>query len=473
MPQPARINRDWSATVRGDASLDIEVSDNPTDAFARALHRSGLLRLEIGLAAFLGLSALAGGVSVLYLPTAMLDGGPFSSFAFPAIALFAIGLLAASGAVLLVRRNHWGIFLAIAAGVGIVIFEAVEVWVISLGSWLSLLGIQPTFDLPPAARAPFSSSLWLQPLYAAVGLALIITGAYLVPAPAPRVRGSWMPPSLVALAAGITAAVVFGPIGLGAIQWRVSADLLHQIIGADAAMLLLVVPSALAAAWLWRLDARLATPLALGVGLVTLYYAVADVVGADYTRYSGNNERVFLLFLGLIVLSWMTAARAWAALDMVPPVPDLLLARGFAAVLLAAGGLLLVAWLGQLIPIALTGTVPPEYLESPNAFWIVRIVDLGFIVPASLWTAIGLWRGRPAAHRAAYGLVAFMTLQGAEVLAIGGVMLASSDPAASLPFVIVLAPIVVACAAFTALLFRSYAEGRGHGARLVLQFEAR
>ena len=45
----------------------------------------------------------------------------------------------------------------------------------------------------------------------------------------------------------------------------------------------------------------------LGVGLASLYYAVADVLGPEYLRYSDNIERFFLLFLALIILSWTIA----------------------------------------------------------------------------------------------------------------------------------------------------------------------
>jgi hypothetical protein len=145
---------------------------------------------------------------------------------------------------------------------------------------------------------------------------------------------------LLLLAVALAANVLLGPLGLGLIQWRVSANGLNQTYGADGACLVLVVPAALAAAWLWRRRHRLAAPLALGVGLATLYYAIAEVLGGDYLRYPGNNERFFLLFLALIIPSWTVAARAWAALDVAPPPPPRWLVRGFGLVLLLAVGLI-------------------------------------------------------------------------------------------------------------------------------------
>jgi hypothetical protein len=265
--------------------------------------------------------------------------------------------------------------------------------------------------------------------------------------------------ALVLLAAILAANVLLGPLGLGLIAWRMSANGLNQTYGADAAILGLVVPAALAAAWLWWRGQRLAAPLALGVGLVTLYYAVAETLGGDYLRYAGNNERFFLLFLALIILGWTIAARAWMALDPAPPRPAVWLARSFAIVLVLGGGVIGFAWLAQIVAIASTGTVGPEYTDSPSAFWTIRIVDLGFLVPICLAAGFGLWRGRALAIKTAYGVATFMTLQAASVLAMGGVMLWRADPTASPALIYALTPLTLALAACTLALLRSDAGG--------------
>ena len=265
--------------------------------------------------------------------------------------------------------------------------------------------------------------------------------------------------ALILLAAALAANVLLGPLGLGLIAWRLSANGLNQTYGADAATLLLVVPAALVAAWLWWRGHRLAAPLALGAGLAALYYGIAEVLGPDYIRYPGNNERYFPLFLAVIILSWTIAARAWMALDVAPPRPPVRLARGLAVVLALAASLVGFAWTAQLLAISATGRLTPEYLDAPSAFWTIRIVDLGFLVPICLGVGVGLWRGSALAIKAAYGVVAFLTLQAAAVLAMGGVMLWRDDPAASAGFVYALAPITLALAACTLALLRSYAGG--------------
>jgi hypothetical protein len=269
-----------------------------------------------------------------------------------------------------------------------------------------------------------------------------------------------MPLALLLLASALAATVLLGPLGFGVLQWRVSAIGINQTYGADGASLLVAVPVALAASWLWRRRSRLAPPLALGVGIATLYYAVASVMGPDYTRYSGNNERFFPLLLVLIVLSWTTAARAWAALQPAPGQPPAWLRRSLSIVLVLGGVALGFAWLRQLLELTLTGTFATSaealaYTDAPSGYWIVRVVDLGFIVPISIVTGFGLWRGSAIALKATYGVTAFLVLQATSVLAMGVIMLLRQDPSATPTLLVALAPISLGLIVLTAILFAS------------------
>jgi hypothetical protein len=64
--------------------------------------------------------------------------------------------------------------------------------------------------------------------------------------------------NLLVLGGLLAANVLLGPLGIGVIQWRVSAIGVNQTYGADTASLVLVVPAALAAACLWWKRYRLA-----------------------------------------------------------------------------------------------------------------------------------------------------------------------------------------------------------------------
>lgn len=84
--------------------------------------------------AFLGLTAIAGGVAlvaeVIEPGLELLDGSPFSDYVVPGLSLTGVGVLSTVASALAWRRAGGGSVLAALAGAGIVIYEAVEVAVI-------------------------------------------------------------------------------------------------------------------------------------------------------------------------------------------------------------------------------------------------------------------------------------------------------------------------------------------------------
>lgn len=115
-------------------------------------------RALLWLLGFLGVSAVLGGLALLIdwidIPNDLLDGSPFSSYVVPSLILILVGMLAL-GAFLTVRAGHQsGAFLSSLSGGAIVIFELVEIWVIGVS--------------------------WLQFVYLAVGVALLILSVPLV-----------------------------------------------------------------------------------------------------------------------------------------------------------------------------------------------------------------------------------------------------------------------------------------------------
>jgi O-antigen/teichoic acid export membrane protein len=78
-------------------------------------------------------------------------------------------------------------------------------------------------------------------------------------------------------------------------------------------------------------------------------------------------------------------------------------------------------------PVALT-----EYTSSPTPFWMVKLMDLGIVVPAAVCTAVGLLRGANWARRAMCVLITGYTCLAIAVAAMGIMMYANADPDASL-----------------------------------------
>jgi hypothetical protein len=263
---------------------------------------------------------------------------------------------------------------------------------------------------------------------------------------------------------------VLGPLVLGAIRYHISGTMENQVVGGDVASLLVAAPAAVAAGVLWMRGHRLAPALALAPGLYSVYYAVSLILGEQYGRYPGNNERYFPLYLGLTLLGGTISARAWSELRAEElPEPGDGLRRTTAGVLTALGVLLGLAWTRSIWGVASGSNVTAEYLGDPNVYWTIKLLDTAFIIPAALATGVGLWRHHRMALRAAYGIIGFLTCQGAAVAGMAAVMELRDDPSASVPFLVLSSLGTVALAALTSRWLRLYAIGtrRASAATLV------
>ena len=74
-----------------------------------------------------------------------------------------------------------------------------------------------------------------------------------------------------------------------------------------------------------------------------------------------------------------------------------------------------------------------EYVSSPTPFWLVKLMDLGIVVPVAVATGVGLLRGVAWAIRPAYVVLTGYTCLAVSVASMGLIMYANGDPDASLP----------------------------------------
>jgi hypothetical protein len=103
------------------------------------LPRSRLARAAIGLEVFLGLGALGGGLvlvvaprgEIMPLPVSALAGSPFDTYLVPGLILFSVlGLGPLVAARLAWSRNPLAPFAAVATGIALLIWVAVEIAII-------------------------------------------------------------------------------------------------------------------------------------------------------------------------------------------------------------------------------------------------------------------------------------------------------------------------------------------------------
>jgi hypothetical protein len=238
---------------------------------------------------------------------------------------------------------------------------------------------------------------------------------------------------LLLLATAVATVAALGPLLLGVLRYRISATSVNQIIGSDAAALTVVVPVTVAVAVLAIRGHPAAPVLALAPSVFVVYTYTQLIVGNEYLRLPGNVERFFPLLLGVFILAAAIALRAWNG------VPEARLPGTSARVDRIAGVLLLViagfVVMGLHLPNYLDamrdhpGT--EQYLSSPTAFWLVKFMDLGIVVPAAIAAGVGALRRSPWARKPVYALLGAYTLIGASVAGMAITMAARHDPDSS------------------------------------------
>ena len=238
---------------------------------------------------------------------------------------------------------------------------------------------------------------------------------------------------LALLAVTMAASAILGPLVLGLLRYRTSPTTLTQLEGSDAAVLFVVVPATILTALLAARRHLAAPPLAAGIAVFTLYTYAQVIVGQEYLRLPGNVERFFPLLLAVFVLAEAVLVLGWRSLPDEPPA----LGRGLRRI--AALALFLVAVflvLGLHLRTMVLAWQDPgrmtEYVSSPTPFWLVKLMDLGIIVPAALVLGVGLWRNRAWATRPAYVLLTGYTGLAVSVGAMALLMNVRHDPDASL-----------------------------------------
>jgi hypothetical protein len=262
--------------------------------------------------------------------------------------------------------------------------------------------------------------------------------------------------ALLVLALGMAASSIVGPVGLGLMRYRTSETTLNQLLGSDAAALFVVVPIAVAGAVL-AFRRHLAAPLlGLGVGVYALYTYAQVIIGQEYLRLPGNVDRFFPLLLAIFIVAEVVVVVAWRLTPPTPPAAPTLERLAAAVLLLVAVFLvfgqhlrpMIVAWRD---PASLT-----EYASSPTPFWMVKLMDLGIVVPAAVATAVGLFKGAGWARRAMYVILTGYTCLAASVAAMAVVMYANADPDASAGLIIGFGFFALAFATLTVLLYRPF-----------------
>jgi hypothetical protein len=275
---------------------------------------------------------------------------------------------------------------------------------------------------------------------------------------------------LVALGSGMAAASLMGPLAFGFMEYRTSETTVNQLVGSDAAVLIVVFPATILAAVL-VFRSQLAGPLlGSGIGVYAIYTYAQVIIGQEYLRLPGNVEYWFPLLLAVFVLAEAGVVLSLAAIptDLPAPSPSVRKTAGISllavAVFLVVGQhlrSLLVAWTD---PAALT-----EYSSSPTPFWMVKLMDLGIIVPAAIASGIGLLLGARWALKIMYPLLTGYAFLAASVASMAVVMYTKGDPDASLTLMAAFLAFALLFAGLALMIYRPFFPGTAGSVRYRLR----
>lgn len=275
---------------------------------------------------------------------------------------------------------------------------------------------------------------------------------------------------LVALGLGMAASSLMGPLGFGFMQYRTSETTVNQLVGSDAAALFVVFPATVLAAALVFRDHAAGPLLGSGIGVYAIYTYAQVVIGQEYLRLPGNVEYWFPLLLAVFILAEAATVLSLAALPGELPSPSSGVRKTAGASLLVVALFLVV---GQHLRPLLTAWTNPaaltEYSSSPTPFWMVKLMDLGIIVPAAITSGVGLLLGAKWALKIMYPLLTGYAFLAASVASMAVVMYVKEDPDASLTLMAAFLAFALLFASLALMIYRPFFRGTDGSVRYRLQ----
>lgn len=209
----------------------------------------------------------------------------------------------------------------------------------------------------------------------------------------------------VILGLALLTAVILGPLVTDRVRFRMSSDALVQYVGAEivtviVAVLLLVSAPGWWAGWRW------VPAVAAGAAAYVIYTFATVVGGQEYTRYRGNVENAFLLYVAITALAVTLLVTSFRVLVSAGNVEGPRNATGW--VLIAIGAVVALLWLGQLAGFYRTGPTE-EYQSATALFWLIKYLDLGVVIPLAIITGVLQWSPSPGTDAAAVTILGFLT----------------------------------------------------------------
>jgi hypothetical protein len=252
----------------------------------------------------------------------------------------------------------------------------------------------------------------------------------------------------VPIVAAVAAASAAGAFTAGA-YGKETASWSAQGVGQDLANLAVVLPAFLISAYL---AVRGSLPAFLIWQGILIYLVYSYVLYAFYVHFGA----LFLVYVAALGLSFYALAGSVLSSNTVELAAHLDRGRRaghMSALLMTVGIVFTLLWLSEIVPALARGTAPPSAIEVGFPVNPIHVLDLAFLLPALVLTALLLRRRHVYGLIFAVPLATFLIAMGLAIFAMVFVMRARGVTV-SLVMPIVVAGIVVLTAYLTTAYLR-------------------
>lgn len=206
--------------------------------------------------------------------------------------------------------------------------------------------------------------------------------------------------------------------------YRDTPGLVAQAVGQDAITLVIALPALLIGAFLTSRGSQRARLIWLG-GLVYVVYTYASYA------FGIRFNPLFLIYLALLGCSTYAligglVTTDWAGIKA--GFTERTPVRAVSIFLLGIAGLFYLMWLSEAVPASLTGIPPQSVKDDGTPTNVIHVLDMAWLLPALVITAVSLWRKKPMGYALAAALLANLVFLALAILAMIVFQTRGGDP---------------------------------------------
>jgi len=206
--------------------------------------------------------------------------------------------------------------------------------------------------------------------------------------------------------------------------YRDSPNLVAQARGQDLITLAVALPTLVIGAWLTGRGSQRARLVWLG----TLVYTLYTYVGYAFVVRFNPLFLVYVALLGCatyaLIGGLVTTDLGGIQANFTAQTP----VKAVALFLALLAALFYALWLSEAIPASLAGVPPQTLIDAGTPTNFVQVLDMAWLLPALVITAVNLWRKQPIGYTLAGVLLTYAVLLTLAVLAMVAFMVRAGQP---------------------------------------------